>query len=165
MRRLFGFPNPVNETAARVVASGVVVLTVLTLALQSTLLLWLLCAGFCARVLTGPTLSPLGQFAVRVAAPRLTSTPRYVPGPPKRFAQGVGAAFSTAAVLCEATVGWPWASALLALLLVAASLEAFLGYCLGCTVFGWMMRAGVVPRHVCEECADLSARYVRANEA
>lgn len=165
MRRLFAFPNPVNETAARVVACGVVLLTVLTLALQSTLLLWLLCAGFWARVLTGPTLSPLGQFAVRVAAPRLTSTPRLVPGPPKRFAQGMGTAVTTAAAICEATVGWAWASALLALLLVAACLEGFFAYCLGCTVFGWLMRAGVVPRHVCEECADLSARYARADEA
>jgi len=43
--------------------------------------------GFWARVLTGPTLSPLGQLATRVVAPRLPVEPKLVPGPPKRFAQ------------------------------------------------------------------------------
>src|SRR5205823_11430310 len=56
--------------------------------------------GFVARVATGPTLSPLGQLVTRVVTPRLGLEPRYAPGPPKRFAQAVGAAFSaTAAVL------------------------------------------------------------------
>jgi len=162
MSSLFSFPNPVNETAARTVATGVVILTVLTLAFESQALLYILCAGFWARVLTGPTLSPLGQLAVRVIAPRVTSTPTYVPGPPKRFAQGIGAAFTTGAVVLSLTVGWIPAAVLLAMLLVAASLEAFWGYCLGCTVFGWLMRAGVIPAHVCEECGDLSGRYARA---
>ena len=56
--------------------------------------------GFLARVLTGPTLSPLGQLVTRVGTPRLGLEPRPVPGPPKRFAQGIGATLSvTAAVL------------------------------------------------------------------
>ena len=77
MRRLFSFPNPVNEAAARTVAAGVAVLTSCTLALQSTILLWLLCAGFWARVLTGPTLSPLGQLVTRVITPRLSLPAKY----------------------------------------------------------------------------------------
>jgi hypothetical protein len=162
MRRLFSFPNPVNEAAARAVACGVVILTVLALSLQSPIVLYILCAGFWARMLTGPTLSPLGQFAVRVVAPRLTSTPRLVPGPPKRFAQGIGAALTSVAVVLSLTVGWAPAAGMLALVLVAASLEGFLGYCLGCTVFGWLMRIGVVPERVCADCSALSSRYERA---
>ncbi|MDZ7733283.1 MAG: DUF4395 domain-containing protein [Acidimicrobiia bacterium] len=95
---VFGFPDPVNEVAARVVA-GVVALA--AWAIVATGWLWLLVPlayGFWARVLTGPTLSPLGRFAVSVAAPRL-GRPRLVPGPPKRFAQGIGAALSTAALV------------------------------------------------------------------
>ena len=42
-------------------------------------------------MLTGPTLSPLGQLVTRVLTPRLPFAPKYVPGPPKRFAQGIGA--------------------------------------------------------------------------
>lgn len=161
MRRLFSFPNPVNETAARTVAAGVVVLTVLALALQSTWLLVAICAGFWARVLTGPSLSPLGQLAVRVVAPRLTSNPRLVPGPPKRFAQGMGAALTSIAVALAFGVGWTPAAVVLCLVLVAASLESFLGYCLGCTVFGWLVRLGAVPESVCAECSDLAARGAR----
>jgi hypothetical protein len=74
---MFGFPNPVNEKAARVVA-GVVVLTGLAILLTGAQ--WLLAAlayGFWARVLTGPTLSPLGRVAMRVVAPRL-GPPKYV---------------------------------------------------------------------------------------
>jgi hypothetical protein len=47
-------------------------------------------------------------------------------------------------------------------LIAAASLEGFLGFCLGCAIFGWLIRSGVVPDSVCVECGDLSVRYRRA---
>ena len=99
MRRLLGFPNPVNEKAARVVAAAVAVLGVVILATGWQWLLVVVAYGFWARVLTGPTLSPLGRFATAVAAPRL-GPPRYVAGPPKRFAQGIGAGVTTIAAVC-----------------------------------------------------------------
>src|ERR671925_476278 len=105
---MLSFPNPVNEKAARVVAGVVMVVALLALATSAYWLLVPLAYGFWARVLTGPTLSPLGRFATQVAAPRL-GPPRYVPGPPKRFAQGMGAVITTtAAVLAlgfDATTG------------------------------------------------------------
>src|SRR5690348_5824091 len=96
---LIGFPNPVNEKAARTVASGVLLLSIVTLLLSLADDRWLwivaaLAAGFLARVLTGPTLSPLGQLATRVVAPRL-GEPVLVAGPPKRFAQAIGAVVTT----------------------------------------------------------------------
>ena len=73
---MFGFPNPVNEKAARVVA-GVVALTgVLILLTGARWLLAPLAYGFWARVLTGPTLSPLGQLVTRVITPRLDAEPK-----------------------------------------------------------------------------------------
>jgi hypothetical protein len=39
------------------------------------------------------------------------------------------------------------------------------GYCLGCTIFGWLMRHGMIPEDVCAECGDLSARYAAARSA
>jgi Domain of unknown function (DUF4395) len=94
MQRLFSFPNPVNEVSARLVAAGVVVMTVLTVSLDLKWATAVIAYGFVARVLTGPKLSPLGQFVTRVATPRLPFAERPVPGPPKRFAQGIGAVFS-----------------------------------------------------------------------
>jgi hypothetical protein len=158
VRALFSFPNPVNEKAARTVATGVVVMAIAFLLTGWTWLLVVLVYGFAARVATGPTLSPLGQLATRVIAPRL-GTPRLTPGPPKRFAQAVGLVFSTTALILALSVSTDAARIVIALLLVAASLEAFAGLCLGCKVFGVLMRVGVIPESICEECADLSRRH------
>src|SRR4051795_3260616 len=98
MADVFSFPRTINEKAARFVA-GVVALTALvTLLTGAYWLLVPLAYGFLARGLTGPTLSPLGRFASRVAAPRL-GPPKEVSGPPKRFAQAMGAAMTTAAAI------------------------------------------------------------------
>ena len=158
LRRLFAFPDPVNEVSARLVAAGVVLLSVATIALDARWLTLVIAYGFVARVLTGPTLSPLGQFVTRVVTPRLQVEPRHVPGPPKRFAQGIGVAFSvTAAVLALGFDQWGAAKVVLALLATAAFLEAAFGLCLGCRIFALLMRAGVIPDSVCERCADIWA--------
>lgn len=159
-RRVFSFPNPVNEYAARTVAAGVFTLCVAAIASGETWLLVPLCCGFWARVLTGPTLSPLGQLATRVVAPRLPGTPRFVAGPPKRFAQAMGVAFSSAAVVLWYGFGLSTAAwAVTGLLAVAAFLEAVFALCLGCQVFRLLMQTGVVPDAVCEACADVSLRH------
>src|SRR3979490_3450568 len=98
MKGFLAFPNPVNEKAARVVAGVVLAIVVTILATGAYWLLIPLTYGFWARVLTGPTLSPLGWAAQNVVAPRLGEK-RPVPGPPKRFAQGMGAAMSTVALV------------------------------------------------------------------
>jgi hypothetical protein len=159
MKRFFSFPNPVNDAAARTVALGVVTMSVVALATNTAWLLIPLTYGFVARVAAGPKVSPLGQFAVRVAAPRLTKWQKSVPGPPKRFAQAMGLAFSGAATIVWLTAGWGDARWILIPLIFAASLEGFLGYCLGCTIFGWLMRVGVIHEEICLECADLTRRY------
>jgi hypothetical protein len=43
-------------------------------------------------------------------------------------------------------------------LLVFAALEAGLGFCAGCWVFGRLIRAGIVSDDTCVECADISLR-------
>ena len=158
MRRLLCFPNPVNEVSARLVAAGVATLCSAVLVTRQPLLLVPLCYGFWARVLTGPTLSPLGQVVTRLVAPAL-GRERLVPGPPKRFAQGIGAVLTvTAAVLGLGLGRQGAAEVLLGVLVAAASLEAFLGFCLGCKAFGLLVRAGPVPAAACEGCADITKR-------
>lgn len=158
MTKLLSFPNPVNETSARIVAAGVVLLGTAFVLTGNSWILVVLAYGFVARVLSGPTLSPLGRLATQVITPRLTVQHRFVPGPPKRFAQGVGAAFTlTASVLMVADVT-TLARIVIALLVIAALLEAVFAICLGCIVFGWLMRLGVVPKNVCEECNNFISR-------
>src|SRR5947208_10959679 len=158
MRGLFSFPNPVNETSARLVAGAVAVLAVLTVAFQQGWLLPVLAYGFVARVLTGPTLSPLGLLATRVVTPRLPPSHRYSPRPAKRFAQAIGAVFTVTATLLWFVAGeHVGALALVAVLAVFASLEAAFGLCVGCRAFYLGMRLGLVPPQVCEECARVLA--------
>lgn len=157
---MFSFPNPVNDYAARTVATGVVVMCLATVAFDQPWILIPLTYGFWARVLTGPTLSPLGQLATRVVAPRLPVEPKLVPGPPKRFAQAMGVVFSTTALVLWFGFGEHAASyVVVGLLTCAAFLEAAFGLCLGCRVFALLMRAGVIPESVCLECSDLSLRH------
>lgn len=80
-----------------------------------------------------------------------------VAGPPKRFAQTVGLAFSaTALVLAYTVSSLVAAKAVLGVLLLFATLESLAGFCAGCFVFGYLMRWGLVPRDVCERCNNLS---------
>src|SRR5882724_12076962 len=99
VRALLAFPDPVNEVSARLVAAGVVLLSLATIVFDQPWVTAVIAYGFVARVLSGPTLSPLGQLVTRVVTPRLGVAPKFVPGPPKRFAQGVGVAFSVTAAV------------------------------------------------------------------
>jgi hypothetical protein len=153
VRDLFSFPNPVNETSARIVAGSVAVLAVLTVAFQQGWLLPVLAYGFLARTLTGPTLSPLGLLATKVVTPRLAIRHRYAPGPAKRFAQLIGALFTVAATVLWFAFGLHTeALVLVGVIAVFATLEAAAGLCVGCRVFYLGMRLGIVPAHVCEDC-------------
>lgn len=109
--------------------------------------------GFVARVATGPTLSPLGQLVVRVIIPKLNWDPKYVPGPPKRFAQGIGATLSLLSLSAWLISGSDIvARVLVGMILIAASLESFAGFCLGCWIFSGLMKLKIVPESVCEAC-------------
>jgi hypothetical protein len=158
MTQIFTFPNPVNEVSARLVAAGVVLLSVATIAFDQPWLLLILAYGFVARALTGPTLSPLGQLVTRVVTPRLPFPPKLVAGPPKRFAQGIGATLSVAAVIAQFGFGeTTLAYVLVGLIIVAATLESVFGLCLGCKAFAVLIRLGVIPEAVCERCNDIWA--------
>ena len=160
---MLAFPNPVNETSARLVAGGVVAQGVAFLAVRQWWVLVPLVYGFLARVLTGPRLSPLGQFVTRVVTPRLNLDHRFVPGPPKRFAQGVGLTFSSGALVAWGLGAHPVAFALIGMLVAAAVLESVFAICLGCLVFSRLMRWGLIPAEVCAECNDLSGRFAPAS--
>lgn len=158
VRELFSFPNPVNEKAARVVAGTVLVIVLVTLLTSWYWLLIPLAYGFWARVLTGPTLSPLGWTAQNVIAPRLGAG-KPVAGPPKRFSQLMGAVMSTAALVLALVLGdHAAADGVLIAFLPPVVLESIFAYCVGCKLFGLLMRTGLVPEEVCAECADISLR-------
>ena len=106
--------------------------------------------GFLARVASGPRFSPLGLLVTRWIVPRVRSAPRLVPGPPKRFAQAIGLAFSGGAGLAW-VLGVPEVSYLLiAGLLIAATLESVVAVCLGCIAYRFLWE--------CDDCDDINER-------
>ena len=161
----FSFPNPVNDVAARTVATGAVLMALAVAVLGWGWVLVPLTYGFVARVLAGPRISPLGQFATKVVAPRLPQYEKLMPGPPKRFAQGIGVAFSVSASVLWLAGAPTAARIVVGMLAGAAFLEAAFGFCLGCKIFGLLMKAGVIPEDVCEDCADISRRLEVATNA
>ena len=71
LQEVFSFPHPVNESAARLVAGMVAAVSLTIIIIDAYWLLPVLTYGFLARVLTGPTLSPMGLLATKVT----TATP------------------------------------------------------------------------------------------
>jgi len=65
MKEFFSFPELINEPAARLVASGVLLMSILSIFLISLeanlawVILLIMAYGFLARVLSGPKVSPL----------------------------------------------------------------------------------------------------------
>lgn len=156
-RDFFRFPDPVNEVAVRFTAAGVAALALVAVAFQRPEPLVLLAYGFCARALAGPRLSPLALLSTRVLAPRMGGRPRPVPGPPKRFAQTIGAVVSVATVVFYYAAGWHLlAFTLAAMMVVLATLEAGFRICIGCMLHAWLALRGVIRSDVCAECADIS---------
>ncbi len=164
-RDIFTFPNPVNEVSARVVAAGVVAMSTATVATRRRWLLIPLAYGFVARALSGPTLSPLGQLATRVITLRLPLPEKPTAGPPKRFAQTLGAVVTLTALALAYPFKRPKAAdALVGLMIVFATLESCFNFCIGCKIFGLLMKFGLVPEEVCAECANIWSRpNFRAN--
>nr|WP_277605203.1 DUF4395 domain-containing protein [Glycomyces sp. L485] len=156
---MFQFPNPVNEVSARLVAAGVVLMSVIAIVFRLEWLVAIIALGFIARVAAGPTFSVLGQLVTKIITPRLPVAAKPVPGPPKRFAQGIGAVFSLASTVLLFGFGADLAAwIVLGALTIAAALEAAFAFCLGCKMFALLTRMGLIPEAVCEACNDIRSR-------
>lgn len=166
--RFLAFPDTVNEYAARVTAGLIVLFTLVTPLTEGPLrlvLLVLLAVGFALRVAGGPRYSPLGRLSVHVLVPLLRRPPLPTAGAPKRFAQGIGLACSTTALLLTVG-GWHTAATVVMVILAAAAtLESVFGFCLGCWMFRQLIRVGLIPEEACVECANVGDRYATGEAA
>jgi len=162
MGKVFSFPNPVNDVSARGVAAGTALIGLACLVLRQPWIMVVLAVEFALRVAWGPRFEPLAALVTRVVTPALPYHERLTPGPPKRFAQTIGLVVTVAASVLYFGFGRSLlAYGLIVMLVVFAILESALGLCVGCKLFGLLMRAGVIPQSVCEECNDLSLRWRR----
>jgi hypothetical protein len=155
----------VDDVTVRLVAGEVLLIAVVALAAGQWWLYAVLAVDFVLRAGWGPSASPLARLAQRALRPRVRVAPRWTAGPPKRFAAAIGAVLTVAA-----TVLWLAGTTLPVVLIglvmvVFPALEAIWGICVGCIVFGWLMRAGLIPESVCVDCADITRRAAQRSAA
>lgn len=159
------FPAIVDEVTVRLIAAAVLVLGVLALLTQQWWIYAVLALDFTLRAAIGPQVSPIARAVQAWVRPRVTVPRRPTAGTPKRFAATIGAAMTLAAttfwVVNLATGSGAALTAVVAIGLVMAvfpALEAGLGLCVGCKLFGGLMRLGLVPEDICLDCADITRR-------
>jgi hypothetical protein len=162
--RSLPYPARVNERAARLTAAFVAAALLLAGLTDSAWLLPVLALGFVLRVTVGPRFSPLARLAAALAARLLPLRP--VAAAPKRFAQGIGAVVLTPAAVF-AFGGYAQAAWVLAgVVALFATLEAALGFCMGCWIYGRLQLSGVLGPAVCVDCGPVrssrSAAHVPA---
>ena len=124
----------VNESAVRVAAFITVIITGAAIYCNMPVFMALLAADFYLRAFTGGKYSPVKVLSKKVAA-ILDFPVKPVDAAPKKFAAGVGLAFSAAISLLvwfQFTVS---AYSLAIVLVICASLESFFGYCVGCVAY------------------------------
>ncbi|MBE0417659.1 MAG: DUF4395 domain-containing protein [Coriobacteriia bacterium] len=136
---------PINHTvvdsnAVRIVALFVVGIVAVFLLTGSPLVVLALTPDFLIRAAGRPRWSPLARVAMSIVR-LLELAPRPIDSAPKRFAAGIGVAFTAAAGLLTLAGLGPAAAAVAAILLVCAALESLLGFCVGCRVHAFLPRS------------------------
>lgn len=134
------FPSVVDEHAARAVAGIVVLIAGASLWPPAMGLVALLAADFVLRGFVSPRFSPLA-WAARSAVSAAHWAPKPVYAPPKRFAAQIGTVLTAVALLAHLAGAHAVSVATVALLVAAASLEAFAGFCIACWVYPVVFRA------------------------
>lgn len=164
--RIRRYPAEVDDVTVRLVAGAVLIISSIGLVTGQWWIYALLALDFGARVLWGPSRSPLVTAIVRWVRPRVRLAPRPTAGSPKRFAAGIGAVMTlTAAVLGIVTLltSNPVTGAIViaigVVMVVFPALEAFLGLCVGCKLFALMARLGLVREDVCVDCVGNNHRH------
>jgi len=162
LANFFSFPELINDVAARLVASTVIITCLLIILFMPTnsefslYLSFFLLYEFFARTSSGPKISLIALLVTKIIVPKLDLNKKMLPGPPKRFAQFIGLIFSIAITVFIFLQIQYLAVFFISILVFFASLEAFLGYCFGCKVFKFLILVNLIPKRVCEKCNDLN---------
>lgn len=144
-------PNKVNGGAVRIVALLTVALSVVAAFTGWSWLAGLLAVDFAVRGVLTPRWSPLATLA-RLVQPYspFRGTPIFFA--PKRFAARIGLTLSAAGALLLA-FGLPVVgTVVLGVLAFFAFLEGGFNYCVGCKIYGMLIRRGLIPQENCPDC-------------
>ena len=108
---------------------------------------WLLLFAFVMfawGTILGPAKHPYGLFFRTVIRPKLSAPTYLEPEAPPRFAQGVGLLVSGVGIVLH-LAGVPYGLVVAAgAAFIAAFLNAVFGLCLGCELYGLLLRLGLI---------------------
>lgn len=144
-------PTKVNGGAVRIVALFTVILSVVAAATGTAWVAALLALDFALRGLVTPRVSPLAA-AARLLQPYspFAGTPIFFA--PKRFAARIGLLLSAGATVAllygQLTLG----VVILSVLALFAFLEGAFSFCLGCKIYGLLIRKGIIAQENCPDC-------------
>ncbi|TPX53718.1 hypothetical protein PhCBS80983_g06211 [Powellomyces hirtus] len=169
-KEFFKFPNPINETDARCHNFCLFSLVVVGCLLHAAGIAagkWVLvyaAYGFLARVTCGSRLDPQAYVVLFIISPIvarvLNSSPKFVAGPPKRFAQLCGLIFSSVGLALIFTDNPIPAYILYGILAFMSFLSCVFNLCLACHVIYFLSSRGYLPPDVCSDC---NAEYCSSN--
>lgn len=132
-------PTQVDPRGLRVVAGITSAVLAVVLVVPSepvrTALLAVQVVVFAIAVVAGLQKSPYAIFFARVVRPRIGRPAELEDSRPPRFAQAVGLAFTTVALVLLLAGATTAALVATAFALVAALLNASVGFCLGCELY------------------------------
>lgn len=128
----------VDENATRVGAFFVIATTLVALYTNWYALSLLLATDFALRAFTNGTFSPLKHFA-KIFAIVLQLPKKPIDAAPKKFAAGVGFVFALSIAIAQVAGFILTSYSIGAVLLVCAALESFVGYCVGCVVYTYLV--------------------------
>jgi glutaredoxin len=149
---IFWYPSMVDANAGKITSIMTSFVCIIAL-IATTLFSWGpyvtygITVELFLRVLTGPTLSILCRIARVLALPMGNTTPRA--GRPKQFATMFGLLVSILASISylipfvgHTMVG----SVFVGLLAIALEIDGIFDYCLGCTIFKWGVKLGIISK-------------------
>jgi hypothetical protein len=128
----------VNENVVRVIASLVILVTIISAYFTNYILAFFLAIDFLLRASDNEKFSPIRWVAQKIAA-LFSLPPKPIPAEPKKFAALLGFVFSLAIALFL-TLNYLLAAFItVGILLGCAILESVFGICLGCYVYSYLI--------------------------
>jgi len=161
---LFWFPEVVDNNVVRFTGVQVVIINVLAIIWRKYTWAHYMILGLAldnlGRLVYGTGPSPLGQLARCAAVPL---KPTFKPGIPKQFAIACGLTMSIISVIFLFVTGFDperiIASCFMGVYACLAALEAGINFCMGCYIFGWLVKVGILPKEIYSLCITMMPEY------
>ena len=146
-------PERGQERKVRAIALQVVIISALSIAFKQPVVMLLLSVDFMIRALINSKYSLLAMISRKFPANVLPFRNKMILVRPKKFAAAIGMILSAAAGIFGLAGQITPMIYLTSILLLFSFLEAFLKFCAGCLMFGFLIQLKIVDEDNCMDCS------------